>query len=345
MLRPDALQQRLRTRGAPARAALRRRLRRRRGGRLAVGLVRGDGARAVRAPRPRAPATRGCSARSRRSARASSSCPSSWSTSSAWRTSAPYFPHRVTYHPTCHSLRLLGIGDAPLRLLRGVARARPRRAPRGRRVLRLRRDLRGEERRHLDGHADRQAARRARHRRRGLRAADNSCLMHIGGGLSRQRTGSAPIHAGRDPRRAMTEVVDAPFPEAAREALGDAQLRRNMRHGDADDPREARRASSAELPDWEALREAGRGDQGARRCATSTEHLERPRAAVDRARRRGPLGPRRGRGQRDRRPDRRGRHGARRGHQGQVADHRRDRAQRGAGRAPASRRSRPTWPS
>jgi L-lactate dehydrogenase complex protein LldE len=31
------------------------------------------------------------------------------------------FPHRVTYHPTCHSLRLLHVGDAPLRLLRGVA--------------------------------------------------------------------------------------------------------------------------------------------------------------------------------------------------------------------------------
>ena len=30
------------------------------------------------------------------------------------------FPHRVTYHPTCHSLRVLGVGDRPLRLLRAV---------------------------------------------------------------------------------------------------------------------------------------------------------------------------------------------------------------------------------
>src|SRR5690625_4335109 len=29
-----------------------------------------------------------------------------------------WYPHRVTYHPTCHSLRMLKIGDAPLRLLR-----------------------------------------------------------------------------------------------------------------------------------------------------------------------------------------------------------------------------------
>ncbi|MEP7022038.1 MAG: (Fe-S)-binding protein, partial [Pseudonocardiales bacterium] len=32
-----------------------------------------------------------------------------------------YFPHRVTYHSTCHSLRLLRVGDRPLRLLRAVA--------------------------------------------------------------------------------------------------------------------------------------------------------------------------------------------------------------------------------
>jgi L-lactate dehydrogenase complex protein LldE len=30
------------------------------------------------------------------------------------------FPHRVAYHPTCHSLRLLRLGDAPLALLRSV---------------------------------------------------------------------------------------------------------------------------------------------------------------------------------------------------------------------------------
>src|SRR5512139_789140 len=28
-----------------------------------------------------------------------------------------YFPHTVTYHPTCHSLRMLGVGDRPRRLL------------------------------------------------------------------------------------------------------------------------------------------------------------------------------------------------------------------------------------
>lgn len=30
------------------------------------------------------------------------------------------FPHRVTFHPTCHSVRSINVGDAPLRLLRAV---------------------------------------------------------------------------------------------------------------------------------------------------------------------------------------------------------------------------------
>ncbi len=31
------------------------------------------------------------------------------------------FPHRVSYHPSCHSLRALRVGDRPLRLLSAVA--------------------------------------------------------------------------------------------------------------------------------------------------------------------------------------------------------------------------------
>jgi L-lactate dehydrogenase complex protein LldE len=30
------------------------------------------------------------------------------------------FPHRVVFHPTCHSIRSIDVGDAPLRLLRAV---------------------------------------------------------------------------------------------------------------------------------------------------------------------------------------------------------------------------------
>jgi L-lactate dehydrogenase complex protein LldE len=30
------------------------------------------------------------------------------------------FPHTVTYHPSCHSLRMLHVGDAPIKLLKAV---------------------------------------------------------------------------------------------------------------------------------------------------------------------------------------------------------------------------------
>lgn len=32
-----------------------------------------------------------------------------------------WFPHTVTYHPTCHAMRILRVGDRPTRLLRQVA--------------------------------------------------------------------------------------------------------------------------------------------------------------------------------------------------------------------------------
>jgi L-lactate dehydrogenase complex protein LldE len=98
------------------------------------------------------------------------------------------FPHRVTYHPTCHSLRGLRLGDRPERLLRAVrdldlvdlpdagsccgfggtfalknaATSGAMLADKTDGVLSTGADV--------------------------LCAADNSCLMHIGGGLSR-RTG------------------------------------------------------------------------------------------------------------------------------------------------------------
>ena len=43
-----------------------------------------------------------------------------------------YFPHRVTYHPTCHTLRMLGVGDRPTRLLEAGPRHRAGRPARRR---------------------------------------------------------------------------------------------------------------------------------------------------------------------------------------------------------------------
>ena len=105
-----------------------------------------------------------------------------------------YFPHRVTYHPTCHSLRMLGVGDRPRRLLEAV---------RGLRLVDL---PRAEECCGFGGtfavkNADTSVAMgadKARHVRETgaevLVAGDSSCLLHIGGLLSRQRAGVRVMH-------------------------------------------------------------------------------------------------------------------------------------------------------
>lgn len=111
------------------------------------------------------------------------------------------FPHRVTYHPTCHSLRGLRLGDRPTRLLRKV---------RGLELV----PLQGAEeccgfggtfavknpaisaamcadkvRNVMDTGAE------------VLCAADNSCLMHIGGTMRRQNNGVRIMH--------LAEILDA----------------------------------------------------------------------------------------------------------------------------------------
>jgi L-lactate dehydrogenase complex protein LldF len=71
------------------------------------------------------------------------------------------------------------------------------------------------------------------------------------------------------------------FPAAAREALADAQLRRNL--GKATTAIRAKRAAAvAELDDWEELRDAGAAIK-ARAMATLPEQLERLEASVTRA--------------------------------------------------------------
>ena len=104
------------------------------------------------------------------------------------------FPHRVTLHPTCHSVRALGVGDRPARLLRAV---------RGIDLVDMDEALEccgfggtfavknadtsmamlGDKLRHvLDTRAE------------VCTALDTSCLMHIGGALARQRAGVRVMH-------------------------------------------------------------------------------------------------------------------------------------------------------
>jgi L-lactate dehydrogenase complex protein LldE len=105
-----------------------------------------------------------------------------------------YFPHRVTYHPTCHSLRMIRVADRPLQLLRAV---------RGIDLVEL---AGAEECCGFGGtfamkNADVSIAMGSDKARNVLDtgaevlvAGDNSCLAHIGGVLGRQRSGVRTMH-------------------------------------------------------------------------------------------------------------------------------------------------------
>jgi L-lactate dehydrogenase complex protein LldE len=104
------------------------------------------------------------------------------------------YPHRVTYHASCHGLRNLGLGDGPLRLLKAV---------RGIDLV----ELEGLEQ--CCGFGGTFAVKNAdvsgamledkvtailNTRAEACTACDNSCLMHIQGSLHRLKTGVRTVH-------------------------------------------------------------------------------------------------------------------------------------------------------
>ena len=105
-----------------------------------------------------------------------------------------HFPHRVTYHPTCHSLRALALGERPLTLLRAVGGIDLVPLPDGDQCC-------GFGGTFAVKNADTSVAMLS-HKMRAvldtgaevIAAADNSCLMQIGGGLARQRAGVRAMH-------------------------------------------------------------------------------------------------------------------------------------------------------
>ena len=104
------------------------------------------------------------------------------------------FAHRVTYHPSCHSLRMLHVGDAPVKLLRKV---------RGLTLL----ELPGEEQccgfggtfavKNADVSAAMMLEKNGCVLQTGaevVTALDNSCLMQIYGGLHRAGSPVRTMH-------------------------------------------------------------------------------------------------------------------------------------------------------
>ncbi len=104
------------------------------------------------------------------------------------------YPHRVTYHPTCHSLRLLRVGDRPLRLLRHVRGLELVELPDAEQCC----GFGGTFALKNAGTSTAMLADKMRAvlttRAEVCTAGDSSCLMHIGGGLSRLQAGVRTVH-------------------------------------------------------------------------------------------------------------------------------------------------------
>ncbi|MFG1812105.1 (Fe-S)-binding protein, partial [Streptomyces sp. NPDC049040] len=103
-----------------------------------------------------------------------------------------YFPHTVTYHPSCHGLRMLGLGERPRRLLQAVRGLELRELPGAEECCGFGGTFAvknpdvstamGQDK--IDNALNTGA--------QVLCGADNSCLMHLDGILRRQ---DAPLRA------------------------------------------------------------------------------------------------------------------------------------------------------
>jgi L-lactate dehydrogenase complex protein LldE len=105
-----------------------------------------------------------------------------------------YYPHRVTYHPTCHSLRMIRVGDKPQRLLRQVRGLELVELPAAEQCC----GFGGTFALKNAGTSVAMLADKMTHvletKADVCTAGDSSCLMHIGGGLSRIDAGVRTVH-------------------------------------------------------------------------------------------------------------------------------------------------------
>lgn len=105
-----------------------------------------------------------------------------------------YFPHRVTYHTTCHSLRVAREGDAPIRLLKAVEGIDYVPLPDADVCCGFGGTF---SLKNPETSASMLADKMANIVSTGaeiVAAGDYSCLMNIGGGLSRTRAGIRAMH-------------------------------------------------------------------------------------------------------------------------------------------------------
>jgi L-lactate dehydrogenase complex protein LldE len=104
------------------------------------------------------------------------------------------FPHTVAYHPTCHSLRVTRVGDAPLELLRNVRGLRLVELPRAEECCGFGGTFSVKNAETSTAMLADKCASVVASGAEVCTAVDGSCLMQIGGGLSRNDTGVRTLH-------------------------------------------------------------------------------------------------------------------------------------------------------
>ena len=105
-----------------------------------------------------------------------------------------FFPHRVTYHPTCHSLRLLRVGHRPLQLLRAVEGIDLVELPGADECCGFGGTFAMKNSDVSVAMGTDKAAHVVETGAEVVVAGDNSCLAHIGGILGRQQAGIRSMH-------------------------------------------------------------------------------------------------------------------------------------------------------
>ncbi|WP_121750881.1 (Fe-S)-binding protein [Streptomyces sp. E2N166] len=105
-----------------------------------------------------------------------------------------YFPHTVTYHPSCHGLRVLGLRDRPRRLLEAVKGLELVELPGAEECCGFGGTFAVKNADVSEAMGDDKIRNALSTDADVLCGADNSCLMHLGGMLRRQEAPQRALH-------------------------------------------------------------------------------------------------------------------------------------------------------
>lgn len=121
-----------------------------------------------------------------------------------------YFPHTITYHPSCHGMRLLRLGDRQLDLLKTVGGIDVVELPEADQCCGFGGTFSMKNAQVSTAMLE-DKAENIRSTGAGLCAGgDASCLLHIGGGLSRAGSAAGTLHLAEILASTLEDPADAP---------------------------------------------------------------------------------------------------------------------------------------